>query len=1006
MSADFFLYTTEQLNTLACAETVRQGRAYFTGHRVIALEVQEGQLVTQVAAASQSRCYGVTLTRNRSDTLQCHCECASEENVCKHGIASLYRYAESCSAAEADSLGGAKDAAIKQRVKKGRNEVSVKLLRGNLAFGVWQAKSIISATYQKTAYQVYIRSLDQRKNYCTCPDLATNGLGTCKHIESVLHYAKKQPEYAQLVAKGAPISFVYLAWDSATDPVIRLHKLEQCAEGLVTELAEYFDAENQWKARWPDDFNDFVRKFKARNDLLIGDDVLLFVRQCAEDAAHQVRARHISQQIRQANGVFAGIKVRLFAYQTEGVAFLVSRGRALLADELGLGKTLQAIAAASWLAEHEGLKKVLVICPDALTQQWGREIEQFSDSKLQIIQGTAANRQMQYQADALFYIIDYPLILRDLNVITETLKPDLIILDEAERITNWRTKIASTVKLIPSRYVFVLTGSALEHRIEDLYSLLQLIDARVLGPLWRCLLDFHVTDAAGKVTGYRNLSELRRRMSSVLLRRERALVSDQLPAITQVCFDIPMTKVQREIHDAAMSNARQLASMAKRRALTPSEIRQLMAALQQARMAGNAAGLIDKTTLISPKLDELSRLLTELCLPGQRKVVVFSQWAKMTEMVESRVRSLGLAVVHLHGGLASHERGKLVDKFQRDDAVQVLISTDAGGAGLNLAVASALIHLDMPWNPAVLDQRIACVHGYGQQQKVQVFLFLAADAYEQRVAIRGTAQRDLFDQHIRPDGNEDVLDVSKKMLQSIIDELTETQTETQLSAPAVVFSQGSQEDAQADTVSAKPTEGELQLNALISKIQQSFAPRIEQILAAGHGLLLVLNSFEPEDDDSVRALSEPDIPVLVIAARTLSELQRLGIASPLADAKVIFEPTKDLLKGVNPLLKVAQDKLKSAEILIEQQCYAGVLEILVGTLLTIATVVCGQQQVPSPEKATVWLYSELLAQQLMSTEQINVIVKVIALSHKIAVSDALIEQALRDTQALMGQYGH
>lgn len=233
------------------------------------------------------------------------------------------------------------------------------------------------------------------------------------------------------------------------------------------------------------------------------------------------------------------------------------------------------------------------------------------------------------------------------------------------------------------------------------------------------------------------------------------------------------------------------------------------------------------------------------------------------------------------------------------------------------------------------------------------------------------------------------------MLQSIIDELTETQTETQLSAPAVVFSQGSQEDAQTDTVSAKPTEGGLQLNALISKIQQSFAPRIEQILVVGHGLLLVLNSFEPEDDDSVRALSEPDIPVLVIAARTLSELQRLGIASPLADAKVIFEPTKDLLKGVNPLLKVAQDKLKSAEILIEQQCYAGVLEILVGSLLTIATVVCGQQQVPSPEKATVWLYSELLAQQLMSTEQINVIVKVIALSHKIAVPDALIEQALR-----------
>lgn len=90
------------------------------------------------------------------------------------------------------------------------------------------------------------------------------------------------------------------------------------------------------------------------------------------------------------------------------------------------------------------------------------------------------------RADALFFIVNYELVLRDLSIISEQLKPDLLILDEAQRIKNWRTKLASTVKLIPSRYVFVLSGTPLENRLEDLYSLLQLVDARGLGPLWRC----------------------------------------------------------------------------------------------------------------------------------------------------------------------------------------------------------------------------------------------------------------------------------------------------------------------------------------------------------------------------------------------------------------------------------------------------------------------------------------------------------------------------------------
>jgi hypothetical protein len=608
MHNDFFLYDTERLLSIASSEQVKQGLAHFSENRVIALEKENDRLVAQVEDADDEQVYWVELTSGGNDNLIFSCDCNREQHVCRHAIAALYRYADQYGQDDA-ALGSAVDEAIQERIKKGRNEVSVKLLSGNLGFGVWQASSLLSATYTQRSYQVQIRSLDQRMNYCTCPDLASNRLGTCKHIEAVLHSAKTKPEYRQLKDQGCPLSFVYLAWESATRPVIRLQRAEQVEENLSNLLAEFFDEHGIFSGRLPEDFFRFSQQVQGRDDFLLGDDAVQHVQQCAEDAAQIVRAQQISRTILQSNGVLPGIKARLFPYQSEGVAFLASRGRALLADDMGLGKTLQAISATCWLADNAGVDRVLVVCPASLKHQWAREIAKFTGRSVQIVQGSAENRTVQYRADALFFIVNYELVVRDLSVIGEILKPDLLILDEAQRIKNWRTKLASTVKLIPSRYVFVLSGTPLENRLEDLYSLLQLVDTRVLGPLWRCLLDFHITDERGKVIGYRNLSELRRRIAPVVLRRNRSLVSDQLPDRTEVVLDIAMNAKQQELHDSALSAAGRLATIAKRRPLTPSEQNRLLAALQQARMACNAAGLVDKETQGSPKLDELARLL-------------------------------------------------------------------------------------------------------------------------------------------------------------------------------------------------------------------------------------------------------------------------------------------------------------------------------------------------------------------------------------------------------------
>jgi hypothetical protein len=403
-------------------------------------------------------------------------------------------------------------------------------------------------------------------------------------------------------------------------------------------------------------------------------------------------------------------------------------------------------------------------------------------------------------------------------------------------------------------------------------------------------------------------------------------------------------------------------------------------------------------------------LLEELCLQSNRKAVIFSQWALMTVMVESLVRSLGLGCVRLHGGIPSHKRGELMDKFQHDDSVQIFISTDAGGVGLNLQSATVLINLDMPWNPAVLDQRIARIHRLGQKQNVQIFLLLAEDSYEQQVAKLVKGKRDLFDNVISPEASEDVVGVSKKMLQTLIDDLAGVEpVMAEDKTPSESVEVSVQERAEQAQTVKKPgvveTEDDGRIRQLIEKIQTTFNSRIVRILGSGGGLLVVVDQQSDADEESAHYLSEPDVPVVVIDSRTLAGLQRLGAASPTAQSRLLFEPEGQNRTTINPLLKSAEAKLRSAEILLEQQSTAGVMDLLASSLLTIAAAIAGLTQVPAADSAILWLYSEVLPQQLLSQEQVAAIVRALSLSRNQAVPVNLIEQSLADARLLYSSAG-
>ena len=398
---------------------------------------------------------------------------------------------------------------------------------------------------------------------------------------------------------------------------------------------------------------------------------------------------------------------------------------------MGLGKTVQAIAAAEILTRHLGAERVLVICPTSLKHQWELEFVRFTGRTSCVIGGGRARRQQQYAEAGPWKIAAYDTVARDLDLVTAW-SPDLVIVDEAQRIKNWNTIAARALKRIDSPYAFVLTGTPLENKLEELVSIVQFVDRHRLGPTWRLLHEHQVRDDHGRVIGYRKLDGIGQTLAPIMIRRRKKEVLSQLPERIDHNRFVPMTVEQLRFHEENRETvARIVARWRRTHFLSEADQRRLTCALQNMRMSCNSTYLLDHETDYGVKADELVTLLEDLFEEPEAKAVVFSQWLGTHELIAQRLAAHDWGHVLFHGGVPSDQRGGLVQRFREDPQCRVFLSTDAGGLGLNLQHAATVINMDLPWNPAVLEQRIGRVHRLGQRRSVQVVNFIARCTIEE-----------------------------------------------------------------------------------------------------------------------------------------------------------------------------------------------------------------------------------------------------------------------------------
>jgi superfamily II DNA or RNA helicase len=584
----------------------------------------------------------------------------------------------------------------------------------------------------KNTYRVAIRGRHAGENYCSCPDFATNALGTCKHIESVLAFLAGQRGAADALRAGfqPDYSEVYLQYGARRE--VRFRPGRRCPVELARRASRYFDSEGALRPKAFGDFDRFLAEAgHLEPELRCYEDALIFIAEVRDgQRRRQLLEKAFLKGIR--SPLFKKLlRVPLYDYQREGALFAAKAGRCLIGDEMGLGKTIQAIAAAEILVRLFGVERVLTICPTSLKHQWQREIEKFSGRPTQVIGGLRPRRQRQFAEPSFFKITNYDTIHRDLDLIRDW-SPDLVILDEAQRIKNWSTRAARTVKKISSPYAIVLTGTPLENRLEELISIVQFVDQYRLGPTYRLLHDHQVKDDHGRVVGYKGLDRIGQSLAPVLIRRQKDQVLDQLPERLDKNFFVPMTPPQIELHEENRELVtRIVANWRRYHFLSEADQRRLMIALQNMRMVCDSTYLLDQETDFGVKADELATLLEEVFERPDAKVVIFSQWVRMHELLVRRFADRNWPHVLFHGGVPGNERGALIDRFRHEDRCRAFLSTDAGGVGLNLQHASVVINMDMPWNPAVLEQRIGRVHRLGQKQPVRVVNFVAQGTIEE-----------------------------------------------------------------------------------------------------------------------------------------------------------------------------------------------------------------------------------------------------------------------------------
>ncbi len=444
----------------------------------------------------------------------------------------------------------------------------------------------------------------------------------------------------------------------------------------------------------------------------------------------------------------------------------------ILADDMGLGKTLQTIAALlAGHQEEDSTRSDLIVCPASLLYNWKKEFERFApELSVRLVTGTAAQReailQEQKEAGAQILITSYDMLKRDITLYRE-LEFDTEVIDEAQNIKNQGTIAAKAVKKIHAAVRFALTGTPIENRLGELWSIFDYLMPGYLGSYEKFRKNYEkpIVLEVNEVAAQR----LKRKVSPFILRRLKQDVLKELPEKVEQVIYTKLEGEQEQLYRAHVQQLRESLQEKSEEEVQKGKL-QILAQLTRLRQICCAPSLLySDYQEKSCKIDACMELIKE-AVDGKHKVLLFSQFTSIFPILKKKLEAYEIPCYELTGSTSKEERQRLMEAFNQDEVPVFLISLKAGGTGLNLTAASIVIHFDPWWNIAAQNQATDRAHRIGQKNQVVVFRLIAKDTIEEKILLLQEKKQELAGQILEGEAVSAAAMTREELLEILTDE--------------------------------------------------------------------------------------------------------------------------------------------------------------------------------------------------------------------------------------------
>ena len=424
------------------------------------------------------------------------------------------------------------------------------------------------------------------------------------------------------------------------------------------------------------------------------------------------------------------VQAKLRDYQEIGIRWLSMLNHygfgGILADDMGLGKTLQTIAFLSSVASPD--KKILILAPSSLIYNWKEEFEKFAPQmEVEVIYGLKANRDEVIASNPQVAITSYASFRQDVEQYQEN-QYHYLILDEAQVMKNSQTKIAQYLRKFDVPHTFALSGTPIENHVEELWSIFQI----VLPGLFPGKKEF-------KQLSPETISQY---VKPFILRRKKSDVLQELPDLIEMTYKNELADDQKTIYLAQLKQMQERILTSSVEEINRSKMEILSGLMRLRQICDTPALFLEDYEGESGKLDSLRELLEQI-KDGNQRVLIFSQFRGMLDLLEGELQSLGMSSFKITGSTPANDRQDMTNAFNAGQRDAVLISLKAGGVGLNLTGADTVILVDLWWNPAVEDQAIGRAHRMGQDKNVEVYRMITRGTIEEKIQELQTSKRHL-----------------------------------------------------------------------------------------------------------------------------------------------------------------------------------------------------------------------------------------------------------------------